>query len=115
MEALEIIFIMFIILIVFGPDRLPEMARGLGKAVNEFKKASATLQQVINLPLEQPIIIKQKWIENELSSASASINENAKKLGIKTEEKNVTEIIDEILAELNKRKDQPLVEEEGVK
>lgn len=34
----ELIIILVIILLVFGASRLPELARSLGKAVNEFKK-----------------------------------------------------------------------------
>jgi sec-independent protein translocase protein TatA len=36
----EIIIILFIVLLLFGAKKLPELAKGLGKSVNEFKKAS---------------------------------------------------------------------------
>ena len=35
----NIVVILLIILLVFGTKRLPEIARALGKAINEFKKA----------------------------------------------------------------------------
>ena len=35
----ELIVILIIVLLVFGAARLPEIARSLGKAINEFKKA----------------------------------------------------------------------------
>ncbi|MDD5073522.1 MAG: twin-arginine translocase TatA/TatE family subunit [Candidatus Omnitrophica bacterium] len=35
----ELIIILIIVLLVFGAARLPEIARSLGKAINEFKKA----------------------------------------------------------------------------
>jgi TatA/E family protein of Tat protein translocase len=36
----EMIFIFFIALIIFGPKKLPEIGRQIGKALNEFKRAS---------------------------------------------------------------------------
>ena len=35
----EIMFILLIILVLFGAKRLPELAKGLGQSMNEFKKA----------------------------------------------------------------------------
>lgn len=43
----ELIIIFAIILLIFGANKLPEMARGLGKGVREFKKASDELQDEI--------------------------------------------------------------------
>ncbi|MGB9791151.1 MAG: Sec-independent protein translocase subunit TatA/TatB [Thermacetogeniaceae bacterium] len=42
----ELILILVIVLIVFGPGRLPEVARSLGKAVNEFRRASTGVQRM---------------------------------------------------------------------
>jgi TatA/E family protein of Tat protein translocase len=36
----EMAFIFFLALIIFGPKKLPEIGRQLGKALNEFKRAS---------------------------------------------------------------------------
>ena len=35
----EILFILLIILVLFGAKRLPELAKGLGQSLSEFKKA----------------------------------------------------------------------------
>ena len=35
----ELILILFICLLLFGANRLPEIARQLGKAIQEFKKS----------------------------------------------------------------------------
>ena len=40
----ELIIIMFIILLIFGAKKLPELAQGLGKGIREFKKASTEIQ-----------------------------------------------------------------------
>jgi TatA/E family protein of Tat protein translocase len=43
----ELLLIFFVILIVFGPRRLPEIGRTLGKALGEFKKATDDLKNTI--------------------------------------------------------------------
>ena len=45
----ELIIIFTIILLVFGGKKLPELAKGLGKGIREFKKATREVQQDINL------------------------------------------------------------------
>ncbi|MDZ7373300.1 MAG: twin-arginine translocase TatA/TatE family subunit [candidate division KSB1 bacterium] len=35
----ELLLILFILLIIFGGKKLPELAHGLGKSIREFKKA----------------------------------------------------------------------------
>jgi sec-independent protein translocase protein TatA len=36
----ELLVIMFIVLLLFGPKKLPELARGLGKGLSEFRRAA---------------------------------------------------------------------------
>jgi sec-independent protein translocase protein TatA len=38
-EPTHIIFILIIVLIIFGPGKLPELGKGLGKGIREFKDA----------------------------------------------------------------------------
>jgi Tat protein translocase TatB subunit len=44
----EIVFILLLALILFGPRRLPEIARQLGKFMAEFRRASSDFQSQIN-------------------------------------------------------------------
>ncbi len=37
----EILLIMLLVLVLFGAKRLPELARGLGQSLNEFRKAKS--------------------------------------------------------------------------
>ena len=34
----EILIVLFVVLLLFGSTRLPQLARGMGKSINEFKK-----------------------------------------------------------------------------
>ncbi|MGI6658817.1 MAG: Sec-independent protein translocase subunit TatA/TatB [Dethiobacteraceae bacterium] len=43
----EIILILFVVLMVFGPNKLPEVGRSLGKGIREFKKASKEITDSI--------------------------------------------------------------------
>ncbi len=45
----ELLVILFIILLVFGSKKLPELARGLGKGINEFKRASQEIQSELDV------------------------------------------------------------------
>ena len=50
----ELILILVVGLIVFGPGKLPEMGRSLGKGIREFRKASNALTAAINAPEPPP-------------------------------------------------------------
>ncbi|MSU45548.1 MAG: twin-arginine translocase TatA/TatE family subunit [Lacunisphaera sp.] len=50
----ELMMIMFIILLLFGADRLPELARGIGKSVREFKKAASGVENEVRRAMEEP-------------------------------------------------------------
>lgn len=39
MSAIEIILICIVILLIFGGKKLPELMKGIGKSVKEFKEA----------------------------------------------------------------------------
>ena len=43
----ELIVIFVIALIIFGPRKLPELGRSLGRSINEFKKASNELRSTL--------------------------------------------------------------------
>ncbi|HXY54153.1 MAG TPA: twin-arginine translocase TatA/TatE family subunit [Nitrospirota bacterium] len=38
-RPMHLLVILFIVLIIFGPGRLPEIGEGLGKSIRSFKKA----------------------------------------------------------------------------
>jgi sec-independent protein translocase protein TatA len=62
----ELIFILVIVLLLFGAKKLPELARGLGQSLGEFKKAreeferevhkSATDVEIKAAPAKEPFL-----------------------------------------------------------
>lgn len=68
----ELIIILVIALIVIGPQKLPELAKSLGKGLAEFKKASDDFQrnvqdQVRKAEVEE--LIKTKQAETQAAEA----------------------------------------------
>jgi len=84
----EWLIIFLIILILFGAKKLPELARGMGEAVREFRKASRE---------EQEKILKE--------ADEDKVTRLAKALNISTEGKSREELVKEIIDLLNKEKE----------
>lgn len=49
----EIVFILFIVVMVFGADKLPEIARGLGKGMRQLKDATNDVKREIQRSAEE--------------------------------------------------------------
>jgi sec-independent protein translocase protein TatA len=45
----ELIMIVVVILLLFGAKKLPELARGIGKSLGEFKKAKSDFEHELSL------------------------------------------------------------------
>lgn len=51
----ELMMILFVILLLFGANKLPELARGLGRATREFKKATSGVEEEIRSAMAEPV------------------------------------------------------------
>ena len=51
--GMEIVLIMAVILLLFGAKKLPELAKGLGQGIKEFKKATTDVQRDLQTALEE--------------------------------------------------------------
>jgi len=49
----ELLVVLVIALVIFGPKRLPDMGRQLGRGLREFKKATSEIQDHFDLSLEE--------------------------------------------------------------
>lgn len=88
-----VILIALVIILIWGPSKLPSLARGMGEAIREFRKAASGIE-------EEPRRVEKK------EEIDQKIVEMAKSLGISTEGKTKEQILDEInkkLAELKKQ------------
>jgi sec-independent protein translocase protein TatA len=43
--GMEVVIILLVILLFFGAKRIPELARGIGQGINEFRKASDEIKR----------------------------------------------------------------------
>lgn len=83
-----VIGIIVIVIFLWGPQKIPELARGLGRAKGEFDKASREFQASASSTSE-PMAPK---------SADQVLIETARQLGIATEGKTREQISAEIVA-----------------
>jgi sec-independent protein translocase protein TatA len=49
----EMVLILVVVLVLFGGQKLPELARGLGKSMKEFKKAASGVEEEFKRALEE--------------------------------------------------------------
>jgi len=81
----EIFFIMFIVVMVFGADKIPDIARGLGKGMRQLKDATEDIKQEIQKSAKKQgidtsvITDIQKDIDDVKGSIDTGIAKDVKK------------------------------------
>ena len=50
----ELLVILFVILIFFGPKKMPELGKNLGKVIREFKNAMKDIQEGVEKSMKDP-------------------------------------------------------------
>jgi TatA/E family protein of Tat protein translocase len=77
----ELIIIFVIALVIFGPRKLPELGRSLGKSLSEFKRASnelkSTLEEEIRLDEQRTTLESSKPAAPPPSVVPPAHNESA--------------------------------------
>jgi len=68
----DLIIILLVVLLLFGAKRLPELARGLGQAMNEFSKAKDEMQRQIASADEPPVIRPRELQEHRPQAAQTA-------------------------------------------
>ena len=64
----ELVIIFVVALVIFGPRKLPELGRSLGKSLSEFKRASNDLRST----LEEEINIEEKQVTESTSQKTVA-------------------------------------------
>jgi len=71
----HMIIIFVVVLIVFGPQKLPELARGLGKLMAEFRKASGDFKSAFEQEMrdmERQTMLAERKKQAEVAAAQAN-------------------------------------------
>jgi sec-independent protein translocase protein TatA len=73
----EIAFIMFVLVMVFGADKIPEIAKGLGKGMRTLRDASNDIKSEIQKSADKQGINTDisKDVKNEISKVKEDIDE----------------------------------------
>ena len=114
----ELVLIFVVLLLVVGPSKMPEMARTLGQAMKEFRKATTELEQSVigegsTTTGQLPVVPSRSTVA--LSDASGTdsaksegavkpqdgLEDVAHRLGIETGDKSKEQIRKEILDKVN--------------
>lgn len=82
-----VILVIAVVVILWGPSKIPELARALGRAKGEFDKASKEFEDAAKLSTEP----------TAARTSDDVLIETAKKLGISTEGKTKEQISQEIV------------------
>ncbi len=97
----EMLLIAIVALFLFGPDKIPEMARSLGKAMGEFRKA-------------------QMEAENELKKTNEPMNEKDTKIhnlaiemGLDVKNKTSEQLVEEIRLKIRSKGTESLAQTAG--
>lgn len=94
-SAQDLILILVVALFLFGPSKLPEMARSLGKAMGEFKKAQVEYEHEL------------KRLDKPLDDKDIKIHNLAIEMGIDVQNKTSEQLVEEIRSRIKSNENLP--------
>lgn len=102
----EIILILLVLFVVLGPQKLPEVARTLGKTINEMKRASAGFKNEINKEVQK---LERETRYNDFLQQK----EQQKPVVEETVQTQISDNTEQISNKKNKQVTQAITPEEG--
>ncbi|AIY89744.1 twin-arginine translocase TatA/TatE family subunit [Geoglobus acetivorans] len=100
----ELLLILLIAVLLFGANKLPELARSIGKASGEFKKAQREAELEL---VEFERNLREGKYENKDKEKREKLEEMARALKIDPEGKSDEELLEEIRKAIPKEKAEP--------
>jgi len=82
MNSWEVLVVLFLILLLFGGKKIPELAKGLGKGIREFNNARYSIENEIKEGMKEA---ERKPVEPEKISAEEKIEIDRKMLEARIE------------------------------
>ncbi|MEO1030889.1 Sec-independent protein translocase subunit TatA/TatB [Winogradskyella sp.] len=74
----EIVFILFVVVLVFGADKLPEVARGLGKGMRTLKDATNDIKHEVTKSAKESDLVDTdaaKEIQEEINKVKDDLED----------------------------------------
>nr|MBC7611804.1 twin-arginine translocase TatA/TatE family subunit [Pseudopedobacter sp.] len=73
----EVVLIVFAALMLFGGEKLPELARGLGKGIREFKDATDGVKREIHRNINELTATEELKREEEIENEKQQVNKES--------------------------------------
>lgn len=109
----EVVLIFAILLLVFGPTKLPKIAKELGKMMQEFNKAASGFKEEIDKASSDltkdakpssPRVFQSRVKTTNSGNKDKTVSDIAKRLNITPEGKTNKQIIQEIITKIDSKK-----------
>lgn len=83
-NGLEWMFVFIVVLLLFGAKKLPELAKGLGKSIQEFKKAKEEFEHELHKAQDEPVVTPQPNIQSispaPVATTAASVTKSPEEI-----------------------------------
>lgn len=116
MSLPEMIVILIIALLVIGPKKLPELAKSVGRAVGEFKRATNDLKNSVNMNMDGTVKENKKpatnFADTYINAVNAKMAEDINTLPLPAEGERLETVLEEESTSSSDRKNSKITDME---